>query len=84
MAGDSLPGFRSRSESVSRLEGFSDSAFGFALTLLVVPSPSAAEVAGLFNFAAAHSKEAPAPFVGGARALAKARACSELVSRGGL
>jgi uncharacterized membrane protein len=28
--------FRNRSESVSRLEGFSDTAFGFAITLLVV------------------------------------------------
>jgi uncharacterized membrane protein len=36
VAGDSLPKFRNRSESVSRLEGFSDTAFGFAITLLVV------------------------------------------------
>ncbi len=35
MAG-ALPKFRNRSESVSRLEGFSDTAFGFAITLLVV------------------------------------------------
>ncbi|TMD07764.1 MAG: DUF1211 domain-containing protein [Chloroflexi bacterium] len=34
--GDALPRFRNRSESVSRLEGFSDTAFGFAITLLVV------------------------------------------------
>jgi hypothetical protein len=33
---DPLPRFRLRSESVSRLEGFSDTAFGFAITLLVV------------------------------------------------
>ena len=36
MAGDDVPRFRNRSESVSRLEGFSDTAFGFAITLLVV------------------------------------------------
>ena len=36
MSGDPLPRFRLRSESVSRLEGFSDTAFGFAITLLVV------------------------------------------------
>ena len=36
MASGSLPRFRLRSESVSRLEGFSDTAFGFAITLLVV------------------------------------------------
>ena len=36
MAGDDLPRFRNRSDSVSRLEGFSDTAFGFAITLLVV------------------------------------------------
>lgn len=35
-AGDARPRFRNRSESVSRLEGFSDTAFGFAITLLVV------------------------------------------------
>jgi len=36
VAGDDVPHFRNRSESVSRLEGFSDTAFGFAITLLVV------------------------------------------------
>ncbi|MDQ6713024.1 MAG: TMEM175 family protein [Candidatus Dormibacteraeota bacterium] len=36
MARDDVPRFRNRSESVSRLEGFSDTAFGFAITLLVV------------------------------------------------
>jgi uncharacterized membrane protein len=36
LAGKSQPHFRNRSESVSRLEGFSDTAFGFAITLLVV------------------------------------------------
>ena len=36
MAGADLPRFRNRSDSVSRLEGFSDTAFGFAITLLVV------------------------------------------------
>src|ERR1700674_4260512 len=36
VAGDELPRFRNRSDSVSRLEGFSDTAFGFAITLLVV------------------------------------------------
>jgi len=36
VAGDAAPRFRNRSESVSRLEGFSDTAFGFAITLLVV------------------------------------------------
>lgn len=36
MAGDPGPRFRNRSESVSRLEGFSDTVFGFAITLLVV------------------------------------------------
>jgi len=36
MAGAPEPRFRLRSESVSRLEGFSDTAFGFAITLLVV------------------------------------------------
>ena len=36
MAGKVLPQFRNRSDSVSRLEGFSDTAFGFAITLLVV------------------------------------------------
>jgi len=36
VAGDDLPRFRNRSDSVSRLEGFSDTAFGFAITLLVV------------------------------------------------
>jgi uncharacterized membrane protein len=36
VAGDDVPRFRNRSESVSRLEGFSDTAFGFAITLLVV------------------------------------------------
>jgi len=34
--GDGAPRFHLRSESVSRLEGFSDTAFGFAITLLVV------------------------------------------------
>jgi uncharacterized membrane protein len=36
VAGGDLPRFRNRSDSVSRLEGFSDTAFGFAITLLVV------------------------------------------------
>lgn len=36
VAGNELPRFRNRSDSVSRLEGFSDTAFGFAITLLVV------------------------------------------------
>jgi Endosomal/lysosomal potassium channel TMEM175 len=36
VSGDPLPRFRLRSESVSRSEGFSDTAFGFAITLLVV------------------------------------------------
>jgi len=36
VAGADLPRFRNRSDSVSRLEGFSDTAFGFAITLLVV------------------------------------------------
>lgn len=36
MANSAAPRFRLRSESVSRLEGFSDTAFGFAITLLVV------------------------------------------------
>lgn len=36
MAGDPGARFRNRSESVSRLEGFSDTVFGFAITLLVV------------------------------------------------
>jgi uncharacterized membrane protein len=36
VAGGDLPRFRNRSDSVSQLEGFSDTAFGFAITLLVV------------------------------------------------
>lgn len=34
--GHTLPRFQNRGESVSRLEGFSDAVFGFAITLLVV------------------------------------------------
>ena len=36
MAAGPIPRFRNRSTEVSRLEGFSDTAFGFAITLLVV------------------------------------------------
>ncbi|HVS06437.1 MAG TPA: TMEM175 family protein [Candidatus Dormibacteraeota bacterium] len=36
MASADVPRFRNRGDSVSRLEGFSDTAFGFAITLLVV------------------------------------------------
>ncbi|TMD36098.1 MAG: DUF1211 domain-containing protein [Chloroflexi bacterium] len=35
-SGHTLPRFQNRGESVSRLEGFSDAVFGFAITLLVV------------------------------------------------
>jgi hypothetical protein len=34
--GEPVPRFRNRSESLSRLEGFSDTVFGFGITLLVV------------------------------------------------
>ncbi len=36
MARTVLNTFRNRGEDISRLEGFSDTAFGFAITLLVV------------------------------------------------
>ncbi|HWB18979.1 MAG TPA: TMEM175 family protein, partial [Phycisphaerales bacterium] len=34
--GDMVDGFRHRGREVSRLEGFSDAAFAFAVTLLVI------------------------------------------------
>src|ERR671928_307740 len=56
MEHDPVDGFRWRSREISRIEGFSDAVFGFALTLLIVslevPKTSTELLATMRGFAA--------------------------------